>query len=188
MTCIVGWIENGTVWMGGDSAASIEYSWQQMELAETKVFKSGPMIFGICGSPRMGDILRWSLSIPDHDPRTEDRKYMATTFVDAVRKCFKDGGFAKIDNGVESGGLFLVGYKGRIYRIAGDFQVIRVNSDYIAVGCADDVAHGAMYASAELGQSVTPQDRLSLALRAAERWSAGVRAPFHIESLEPAAS
>ncbi len=178
MTCIVGWIENGTVWMGGDSAGVGGYSLTVR--ADAKVFRNGPMLFGFTSSFRMGDLLRYALKIPDHDPRIDDTKYMATTFVDAVRECLKAGGYATKTNEVETGGLFMVGYKGQLWRIDNDYQVGRAADGYEAIGCGFELAQGAMFASTHLAG----RERIETALAAAERWSAGVRGPFHIASLE----
>jgi hypothetical protein len=166
--------------MGGDSAGVAGLSLTVR--ADTKVFKNGPMIFGFTSSFRMGDLLRYSLVVPDHDPRIEDRKFMTTTFINAVRDCLKNGGFAKKENEVERGGMFLVGYKGALYTIGGDYQVGVPADGYEAVGCGCEIAQGAMFA----GTQLTGRARIEVALQAAERWSAGVRGPFHIEALEPA--
>ena len=53
---------------------------------------------------------------------------------------------------------------------------------FYAVGCADNIALGAMYATQ--GKGMNPEERVRLALQAAERYSAGVRGPFAIECLE----
>ena len=179
MTCIVGWIDNGTVWMGGDSAGVAGLSLTVR--ADTKVFKNGPMVFGFTSSFRMGDLLRYALEVPDHDPRVEPRKYMATTFVNAVRSCLKDGGYASKSNEVESGGMFLVGFKGQLYTVGSDYQVGVAEDGYDAIGCGCELALGSMFASTHM----TGAERILLALKAAERFSAGVRGPFHVESLEP---
>jgi ATP-dependent protease HslVU (ClpYQ) peptidase subunit len=100
-------------------------------------------------------------------------------FIDAVRECLKNRGWAAKRDERESGGCFLVGYKGRLFRIDDDYQVGIPADGFAAVGCGDQIAHGALYASAHLNG----RERLELALRAAERFSAGVRGPFHIESL-----
>jgi hypothetical protein len=55
-----------------------------------------------------------------------------------------------------------------------DFQVGEPDDDFAAVGCGDDVAHGAMYAT----YGRTPRARLHTAMMAAERFSNGVRGPF----------
>lgn len=178
MTCIVGLVEGDTVWMGGDSAgvAGLDLTVR----SDVKVFRNGPMLFGFTTSFRMGQLLRYALRVPDHDPRTPDDKYMVTTFIDAVRECLKSHGWAERDKDQERGGCFLVGYKGKLYGVHDDYQVGVAADGYDAVGCGEAFARGALFASEHL----SGQQRAELALRAAERCSAGVRGPFHIESLE----
>lgn len=175
MTCIVGFVEGNTLWMGGDSAGVGGYSLTVR--ADTKVFRNGPMLFGFTSSFRMGQLLRYALVIPDHDPRMPTEKYMATAFVDAVRECLKTHGFAKKIYEVEEGGTFLVGYNGRLFCIQDDYQVAEAVDRFDSVGCGHDVAKGAMFAATHLAG----KERVLAALAAAERYSAGVRAPFHVE-------
>lgn len=177
MTCIVGLVEGDNVWMGGDSAGVS--GWSLTVRADLKVFRNGPMIFGFTTSFRMGQLLRYALKVPHHEADVEVDQYLATTFIDAVRECLKAHGFAKKENGQESGGTFLVGYRGRLFSIDDDYQVGEASDGYNACGCGREFALGALYASAHL----TGRDRLGLALRAAERHSAGVRGPFHYEQL-----
>ena len=179
MTCIVGFVEGDKVWMGGDSAGVAGYD--LMVRADQKVFKNGPMVFGFTSSFRMGQLLRYALTVPDHDPRVSIEKFMSTTFVNAVREVLKQNGYATSKDGQEAGGCFLVGYKGRLFRVDTDYQVGVPFDGFAAVGCGDQIAHGALYAS----EKVKGRARIELALRAAERYSAGVRGPFHIEALEP---
>lgn len=178
MTCIAGFIEGKKVWMGADSAGVGGYSLTVR--ADHKIFKNGPMLFGFTSSFRMGQLLRYALLVPDHDPRVPIEKYMATSFVNAVRESLKTNGFSKVVNGVEEGGTFLVGYKGRLFCIQDDYQVAEAADTFDAVGCGHDVAKGALYATRHL----VGEERLRTALEAAERYSAGVRAPFIFESLE----
>jgi ATP-dependent protease HslVU (ClpYQ) peptidase subunit len=177
MTCIVGFVEGDTVWIGGDSAgvAGLDMTVR----ADQKVFRNGPMLFGFTSSFRMGQLLRYALTVPDHDPRVEIDKYMATTFIDAVRACLKSHGWAEKEKEQESGGCFLVGYKGRLFYIGSDYQVGTPLDAFDAVGCGYQVARGALFAS----RDVVGRSRVELALLAAERCSAGVRGPFHIEAL-----
>ena len=180
MTCIVGFVEGNTVWMGGDSAGVGGYDLTVR--ADEKVFRNGPMLFGFTTSFRMGQLLRYALEVPDHDPRVDIDKYMVTTFVDAVRACLKNAGWAEAVNGQEKGGHFLVGYKGKLFKIECDYQVGKSLDGYDATGCGEQIARGALYATE--GGVVAGRERAELALRAAERCSAGVRGPFHVLSLE----
>jgi hypothetical protein len=142
------------------------------------VFQRGPYLMGFTTSFRMGQLLRWSLEAGE--PTGDLDEFMATVFVDAVRKCLKDGGFAKKDAEREEGGTFLVGVNGRLFTVHNDYQVAAQVSPYAAVGCGADIALGALYAT-QPGAG-DPSGRLLLALAAAERHSAGVRSPFTILS------
>ena len=174
MTCIVGVVEGDTVWIGGDSAGVGGLSLTVR--ADAKVFTNGSMVFGFTASFRMGQLLRHALTVPDHDPRVPVEKYMATTFIDAVRACLKSHGWASKKDENEIGGDFLVGYRGRLFSIESDYQVGESVDGYAATGCAHDVARGALFATPGLAA----RPRVLLALEAAERCSAGVRGPFHV--------
>lgn len=181
MTCIVGIAQDNTVTIGGDSAGVGGYSIQLR--ADTKVFRTGNYVMGFTTSFRMGQLLRYGELPPA--PTAEEQwdldRFMATTFVDGVRKVLETGGWLKTSNGVETGGTFLVGVRGHLYEIQGDFQIARTLDGYSAVGCGDDLALGALHATADSG--LTARERVEAALRAAAHHSAGVAAPFAFEVL-----
>lgn len=176
MTAVCAVVHDGKVHMGADSAGVGGLSLQVR--ADKKVFVNGPMVIGYTTSFRMGQLLRWKFAPPRHANGVSDERYMSTDFVDAVRACLKDGGFAKKENEVESGGNFLVGYRGQIWELGGDYQVGRALAPYNAVGCGYDLCLGALSATEEF--DLDPDVRLMLALEAAQSFSAGVRAPFHV--------
>jgi hypothetical protein len=125
-------------------------------------------------------LLRYTFTPPTIEPGECLERYMATTFVDAVRFCLKAGGWAKKDSEHETGGQFLVGIRGRLFRIEDDYQVGEALDGYNAVGCGDDVVKGALFATA----GRPPAERIRTALEAAERWNNGVRGPFTILSTD----
>lgn len=177
MTCIVGSIDNGTIYMGGDSAGVAGYSIQRR--ADCKVFVSGDFIMGFTSSFRMGQILQYSFTPPIMKENQDLFAYMATDFADGIRDCLKAGGYARINSNEESGGTFLVGYKGRLFTIEDDFQISEQLENYAAVGCGQDIALGSMFSTK--GQPI--EQRIRTALEAAEEYSAGVRGPFNILKL-----
>lgn len=181
MTCIVGYVDNDKIYMGADSAGSNGYSYQIRE--DKKVFINKNMIFGFTSSFRMGQLLQYSLNIPDHDPRDSDFKYLCTTFMDSVIDCFKSKGFASIKDGEVSGGNFLLGYKGNLYEIQSDYQVGKVMEPFASVGCGEDYAKGALYALKN-NTDLTPKQKILLALDAAQANSTGVKGPFNVLLLE----
>jgi hypothetical protein len=180
MTCIVGLVEGDRVWMGGDSAALTGYD--LFVRAEQKIFKNGPMLMGVCGSRRMAQLLRYALTIPDHDPCVDIDKYLATTFMDAVRECLKTHGCGEKDKDAEQApgnSAFLVGYRGQLRAVFSDYQTHIPADVYESVGCGGQIAKGALFATDHLNGA----ERVLKALAAAERCSAGVRGPFHVESI-----
>lgn len=175
MTCIVGLEAGGRVWIGGDSAGS-DYASIAVR-ADTKVFTVGPYALGFTSSFRMGQLLRYQLQVGAPDGWDVDR-FMATTFIDAVRACLADGGWIKKQESREAGGTFLVGVQGRLYEVYDDFQVARSARGYAAVGSGSLAGLGSLHTT---GQSeAEPSARLLLALQAAGDLTCYVRPPFTI--------
>lgn len=177
MTCIVGLIDDGKVHIGADSAGIS--GWSLSIRKDRKVFKNGPFLIGFTSSFRMGQLLQYSFQPPARYYNRDIMAFMAVDFIDAVRNCFKAGGFAGRENEVEKAGDFLVGYEGRLFSIQQDYQVAESLYGYAACGCGQDAALGAIFAAG----SLPAQDRLRVALEAAERFSAGVRGPFYFETI-----
>ncbi len=177
MTCIVGLEHDGKVSIGGDSAG-VDGALKIQIRADEKVFINGPMIFGFTSSFRMGQLLRYSLKVPEQYPSQDDYAFMCTAFINAVRECLKLGGYTQVKDGVDTGGFFLAGYKGKLYQVECDFQVGRSTKVFDAVGCGESFALGAMLMT--MGQQMSAEDRIRKALEAAAELSAGVAPPFHI--------
>ncbi len=174
MTCIVGLEDKGVVYIGGDSAGVSGLSITIR--ADEKVFTNGPFIMGFTTSFRMGQLLRYKFDAPNQANGIDDMRYMVTTFIDAVRKCFFDNGFGSKEE--NQGGTFLVGYKGQLYSVQSDFQVAKHSAGYAAVGSGTDLALGAMFANVKL----KPVERIKNALSAASAFNAGVTPPFVVLS------
>lgn len=176
MTCIVGLVDNGVVYIGGDSAGVSGLSISVR--TDEKIFTNGPFIMGFTTSFRMGQLLRYKLDPPKQTVNCDDMKYMVTNFIDSVIKCFTDNGYGSKNNG----GIFLVGYNSKLYTIDTDFQVGIPTLPYDAVGCGADLALGAMHAT----KDKKPKERIKAALQAAAAHNAGVIAPFIIVKLTKA--
>jgi hypothetical protein len=192
MTCIVGLVDRGKVYIGGDSAGI--GGWNLTIRKDRKVFRNGDFLIGGTASFRMIQLLQHAFKPPTFDygmahDLEEDgeafsiEKFMSTTFVDAIRQCFKDGGYAQKTNEQESGGQFLVGFRGHLFDIQSDYQVQEALCRYDAIGCGLEVALGSLHATDGLLETRTSQERLMTALEAAEYHNAGVRGPFYVEAL-----
>jgi len=176
MTCIVGLVDGGEIYIGGDSAGISGFDLRLRK--DSKVFVKDEMIFGFTSSFRMGQILRYNFSIPPHIPKKDDYTYLCTDFIDSLIACFKEKGYARVNNQEITGGTFLVGYKSNLYRIDNDFQVGMTRDRYDACGCGENYALGALRAME--GKIKDPKDIIMNALSVAEYFSCGVCTPFTI--------
>jgi len=185
MTCIVGYIEKEKVIIGGDSAGVGGLSIHIRR--DPKVFKTGPFIMGFTSSFRMGQLLMSSdFKPPKQKKGQSDYDFMVTSFIDAVKDCFKKGGYSqRYKDGDDKGGTFLVGYKGELYMIESDYQVAMTHDKYMAVGCGEELAEGAMYAmdNCDIIHPKDPKKIMTVALEAAAHFSGGVEGPFNFVSM-----
>jgi len=165
------------VFIGADSAG-VDSNYGLMVRADRKLFRNGEFLIGFTDSFRMGQLLGYVLAPPKPREGADLFAYMVTDFVTAVRDCLKAGGYARRVEENERGGQFLVAVRGRLFNIEGDYQVAEASDGFDSVGCAADVALGALYATRSLPD---PRARLTEALSAAQRFSAGVREPFVFE-------
>jgi ATP-dependent protease HslVU (ClpYQ) peptidase subunit len=174
MTCIVGLRQGGKVYIGGDSAGIA--GWDVTIRADPKVFVAGDYAMGFTTSFRLGQLLQYRLKLPK-PPSAQKKLYpfMVSEFVEAVRECLKTGGVATKDKESEQGGQFLVGVSGRLFIVEGDYQVAEPVAPFAAIGSGAPYALGALAISRG-----SPLSRVRQALSVAERFSAGVRAPFRV--------
>lgn len=180
MTCIVGYIDKkeSKVYIGADSAGVAGMN--VVVRKDVKVFKVADFIIGCTSSFRMIQLLRFSFNPPKKYDEEDLYKYMCTSFINEIRKCFREGGFSELDKNVESGGTFLVGYKDRLFWIGNDYQVGESEKDYDACGCGEPFALAAL--DALVGSEIDIKEKILTALNIAAYRSAGVRPPFLIES------
>ena len=179
MTCIAAIAEKGKVFIGADSAGVS--GMDVIIRADEKVFKNGECLFGFTSSFRMGQLLRYKFKIPNKPDKMSNKIFMNTLFIDGVRKCLKEGGYAKVSDNREKGGVFIVGYKGNIYSIASDYQVAQSVESFAACGCSEDYAKAVLYMT--MNKNMTPRGRIYKALKVSEHFNIGVRGPYRIMSI-----
>jgi hypothetical protein len=176
MTCIVAIAEKGKVYMGADSYGSNGYSGTYV--SNPKCFISGEFLIGCTSTFRLIDLLAHHLKVPKvhEDEHCDPDKFMRVYFINAVRKCLTENNHITINAGMESGGNFLVGYRGKIYEIQPDFSVLNVPDYGGSVGSGENAARGSLWTTKDLKMS--PEKRVLVALQSAEAVNCGVRGPF----------
>lgn len=167
------------MYMGGDSAGV----WEHISYTrkDPKVFKKDDMLFGYCGSFRMGQLIRYKFVIPPKDLAIDDYEYLCTTFMDDLMKCLRDNRYATLENNVLEGGTFLIGYNGVIYKVEDDFQVAIATESYQVCGCGEEFAWGALYTLES--SKIASKLKIKKALEAAVKFSGWVKPPFNIISM-----
>ena len=179
MTCIVGLVDDGHVWMGADSASTD--GWMVRECVIPKTFRLGEVLIGYSSSFRMGQVLECHLELPVACDTTVPRLYVAGPLVEAIRSTLHRYHWATEEHNKQEGCALLVGYRGHLFCIGDEYQVTEEADGYDAIGCGAKFALGAMYASSEIPAA----ERIMVGLKAAAHLSGGVMPPFHVASLAP---
>jgi len=182
MTAIAGLVQDGRVWMGGDSAGVAGYGLQVR--ADPKVFHLGDMLIGYTTSFRMAQIIRFHVTPTTPKEGQDAFEYMIQEFVPSVREAMKAHGYLKTESGRETGGTFLLGWRGKLYAIEEDFQVAENACSYAACGCGRDLVLGSLHTTEQF--ELDGRTRIRMALETAEMFSAGVRGPFIVKSISGA--
>jgi len=180
MTCIIGLIDNDTIFMGGDRCEVNR--WSQRTLAHPKVFKlNNEFMLGVSGEARTVSLLKFGFKPPRQKERQDDHEFISTDFAEAIRKRLKDGGITEIkDNKEKVNAAILIAYKGKLYKMDNLFYIKLVESNYEATGVSENCAMGSLYSSNEKD----PSKKILLALKASEYFHMGVRGPFDILSMK----
>ena len=181
MTCIVGLIENGTTYIGGDSLGSNGHT--KVSRRDKKVFKlkdTDNALIGYTSSFRMGQLLMYATDLIDkRDEPNIDHEYLVTKFIPNIINLFEDGGYAKrYDSGDKMGGTFLLAYKDKLYNIGNNFQVGESFENFDACGGGEEFALGSL--SSTVSMNLKPEERIRLALQAASKFSVSVAPPYYI--------
>lgn len=176
MTCIVGLVDDRRVWMGGDSAGIVDNVVLNIK-QPPKVFTNGPFLMGGTWSWRMIQLLQHKFG-PPKQGRMPIMKYMVTDFMDAVIECFSQGGIQEVRDETKRGGMFLVGYRGQLFRVEPNYHINQRRQPYHTCGSGEDWALGSLHASQYMAWD--SKLRVRRALEAATEFCTGVAKPFTI--------
>lgn len=178
MTCIVGVEKDGVVWLGGDRAATEDGSLNRSIIRDPKVFRRGELGFGVCGLPKVIDAIAHAIDLPTQT-KGSDRAFLVGELVPALR-----AGLTRLDctsdeppYGTCFVGSSLLAYRGCLYVLQSNFQLVSNARDYAAVGSGASFALGSF---AETWRIDQPRKRVVAALRAAADGNAGVSGPFDV--------
>lgn len=176
MTCIAGLVDkkNRRIFLGADSAATGGKG--QYAVAEHKIFFCGDqkqLLIGTAGCFRTINLLSTMLEIEPH-VKGSDYRYIAVDIVKAIKKTLRDQALPAHDK------YFLIAYRGKLYEIDYQWQVLRTRWGIHGIGSGGQFAVASLLSTA----GEPSLRRMKLALRAASKLHTEVCPPFVIKSLE----
>lgn len=112
-----------------------------------KAFDNQGIIIAGAGQVRGINLLEHAFVAPTVNMKYPD-KYITNTFIPAMRKCFLDAGYEyrREDSPVENDNIWLIGVKGKVYRIEEDYSWERTDNGLYAAGSGERFALGALEA------------------------------------------
>jgi ATP-dependent protease HslVU (ClpYQ) peptidase subunit len=166
------------VFLGGDSSAISEYD--MLTIRTPKVIRKGEYVFGFAGHFRFAQIVEHAFKPPVYKGG-DVFSFMSRQFMSRLQKCVAKAEFARNREGRMEGGLALIGFRGRLFCMQTEYELIEPKDGMFSIGCGFPYALGAMDALAIAEKNV--ERRVLLALQSTERYCSGVRSPFHIVKL-----
>lgn len=176
MTCIVGVVKGNTVYLGGDRAAT-DGELNRTIIKTPKVFLKGDVGFGVCGLPKVMDALQHGTELPTQSGG-DDKEFLVGTLVPAIREGLKrlDCTADHPEYGTCFHGAMLVAYRGALYDLQGNFQLVEAASGYASVGSGSKLALGSLASTKKVGNA---RKRVLMALEASTG-NAGCAPPFDV--------
>jgi ATP-dependent protease HslVU (ClpYQ) peptidase subunit len=179
MTCIVGVKDGEQLWIGGDSAASCPAN-EVYNFAGPKVFAAGEYLVGYTISFRAGQVLQHEVDWPSPPADFDLERLMVRDVVPKLRHALREAGALKVTEGVEETAQFMIGLRGELVTVGGDFSIGYLREPYLAIGSGRHNAYGALHALAD--SNLSGEQRVRRALEAAVNFTGNVRPPFVILS------
>jgi len=182
MTCVIGIIdkERGVSWIGADSLGSNGVV-KQIE-STSKIFTnhSSKILIGGTSSYRHLNLLQYADNLFDEisfgKENEINHKFMVKKFIPRVIEMFNKGIASEEEE--NRGGNFIVVTPQRLFEVQEDYSVLEPENGICAVGCGEEVAMGSLLTTENM--NIVPEERIAMALKAAEQYCTGVQRPFHI--------
>jgi hypothetical protein len=166
VTCIVGLVEDNTIYMGGDRSASDDIS--IVSMIKPKVSIRDEWIYGYAGTIGIGQLINY-IDLPS--PEGDIEKLIRLDICESL-KTMIDSHARDIEND-DTG--FLIGAKGRLFEFnVSDWGVLEI--DQTSIGSGSQIAFGSLYTSIDNN----PIDRIGLAIGAAITYSPSCQGPIDI--------
>lgn len=168
------------VFIGADSLGS--NGWTSRPSSSSKIWKKAGFIFGISGSYRVGQAIRYQFYPPSHENHISTDDYMYDIWLRALTQTMRTNGAMTVDKeNFSMDASLLVGYRGRLFTLQADFSMIEQADGLHAIGAGYEVCLGALLAL----DGKKPRARLVQAMTIVGQVQPGaVGAPYYVEELD----
>jgi len=179
MSCIVAIRNDKGVIMGADSCVSSYYH-RATPQKEPKIKMVGEYIFGTAGGAREGQIIKNAIATKKYNEKDDFFYHCINILIPEIKTALGQAGCLKKEREIEEfNGEILIGHGTRLMRVGGSFAVIEHIDDFLAIGCGEEWAIGAMYALKKNMKKMSDKEVLENALLAATQYSGFVKGPYH---------
>ena len=178
MTCIVGYVQDGVVFLGGDSLGSDDYL--KSTFTQKKVFKSkydSNLIIGLSGNYIL-QFLQYEDIFMDIALYEDINEYLITRFVPNLRELvMRYSAFDGEDNNKMSGEL-MFGYQDKLFKVQEDYSIIERKDNFDAMGTGEATSLGALNILRD--NYLPPIEKIRIVLKTSSKFNTGVAPPFYI--------
>lgn len=185
MTCVIAVIDKETnkVFMGCDSG--VQENWTMLQIKQPKMIKLNDMLIGISGTLRPLQLIQHQLVLADRTEKQSSMEYLVKVFVPAVKQLLVDNDcIMNNDNYKQSDSNLLIGYRGEIFIMDTNFQIVQTNDSYSAIGSGTDTALGALAVFSNMDwMEFSPSYTIKKTLEIAEKHCLGIQKPFKVMSI-----
>lgn len=173
MSCVVGLLNNGSIYMGADGVATTDEGEKRPIIAD-KIFKNKNYLMGFTGSVRTGQLAA---------PKFLNPPSNIYDLPDALRELLIEKGSLLINDSQQhlQSCNFLVGYQGRLFEILSDFQLNEIRGNFTAIGSGGTYAMGSLFSTKKWK---SPINRITSALEAASYFDGSCGKPFMFDVIE----
>jgi ATP-dependent protease HslVU (ClpYQ) peptidase subunit len=183
MTCIMGMIEDGQTYIATDGFATTE-DCERKHILCRKLFVSDKhdYVVAFAGHIRTGQLL-----YPESGFEFPDSIYQIPNHMFLWLNQFETLGKDEIQSTIMQSN-FIIATREKLYIVLMDLQISEVDPEfgYVALGSGTPFAMGSLHTSGQLGDYLTPKERLELAMDAASASIKNVGKPYTIVSYDEA--
>lgn len=171
MTVIIGIERAGAVWLAGDlEAAGDNISFPQKH---PKVFVRQGIVFGFSTSFRFGQLLQFTLKIPEPVPSDGILEWLVMVLIPELKVTLSNADYKDPFD-------CLIGVSGELYILQPDFSVIRSAHGYAAIGSGAEFALGCVATHLKVAKFQAIDDIMEMSIAACSEHCSGVSENFAV--------